>query len=312
MQLTTVDLDLYEQSRLVTVNDNFGRGYTFSGDNGTMLAGPGARGADPLNAIGEIRVTDALLMTPRRLAVPTGSIGLYDQPSGRAAYTSLAEAVRRGAKDFLDLDPNELAVGLNPVRVPLLAVDEPDAKAQVAAAVYLADTAENGAGYATELGSPLLFEALLRKTLDDLLDHWEKPEHRSSCDLSCPDCLRSYDNSRRHALLDWRLAIDMLELVVDRPLTLSRSLPADVSLLVPAANALQGATATLIEGVPAITRGKYCVLLAHPLWRLDLDWLTPDQAQAHVAATQLYEGVTWHDVRLFRLNPLSAWPYLKP
>ena len=44
-ELATVDLDVYEQSRLVTVNDNFGRGYSFR-RNGTMLADPGQRGAD--------------------------------------------------------------------------------------------------------------------------------------------------------------------------------------------------------------------------------------------------------------------------
>ena len=249
-------------------------------------------------------------MTPRRLSVPTGSIGLYDQPSGRAAYTSLAEAIRRGAKDFLDLDPNELAAGINPVRVPLLAADEPDAKAQVAAAIYLADTAENGAGYATELGHADSFEALLSRTLDDVLDRWHVHQHVSSCDLSCPDCLRSYDNSRRHSLLDWRLAVDMLELVVGRPLTVTRSLPDDLSLLELAADALHGSNVVLIDGVPAVARGKQCVLLAHPLWRLDLDWFTPEQARVQVAAAKDYHRVTWRDVRDFRRNPLSIWPDL--
>jgi len=311
-ELMAVDLDIYEQSRLVTVNDNFGRGYSFRNDEGTMLADPGQPGADRLTVIGEIRVTDALLMTPRRLSVPTGSVGLYDQPSGRAAYTSLAEAIRRGAKDFLDLDPGELAVGMNPVRVPLLAADEPDAKAQVAAAVYLADTAENGAGYASELGQARVFESLLSRTLDDVLDKWHTPEHLRNCDLSCPDCLRSYDNSRRHSLLDWRLAVDMLELVVGRRLTVTRSLPDDLSLLEPAAHALQGSTALLIHGLPAIARGKQCVLLAHPLWRLDADWFTLQQARVQVAADREYDRVTWRDVRDFRRNPLSIWPDLKP
>lgn len=309
--LEVVDLEVYEQSRLVTINDNFGLGYSFTPEDGTVLASIAVPGADPLLAIGEIRVTDALLMTPRRMNIPTGSVGLYDQHSGRAAYVSLAEVLRRGAVDTLSLDPSELAVGVNPVRVPLLAAGEPDMKSQVAGAVYLADTAENGAGYATELGHRERFGSLLSSSLEDLKVRWETASHRASCDTSCPDCLRSYDNSRKHAHLDWRLAMDMLELVVGQALNTSRSLPADIALLEPAAKALNGASATLLEGIPAITRGGNCVLLAHPLWRLDQDWFNVEQAQAHAAAEQSFSQVGWLDVRRFRLNPLAAWPLLQ-
>lgn len=310
-ELRTVDIQLFEQTRLVTVNDNFGRGFTFTKDtDGTVLAEPGQPGAGTINAIGEIRVTDALLMTPKRLELPTGAVGLREQPSGRAAYTSLAELLRRGAKDVLDVDPSELTVGLTPVRVPLTAVDEPDAKSQVAAAIYIADTAENGAGYAAELGKPEVFEPLLQETLTDAVERWQAASHGQLCDLSCPDCLRSYDNSRRHAYLDWRLALDLLELVAGVPLTTDRSLPAEVSGFAPAAHALGGASATVIDGIPAITRNDACVLLAHPLWRLELDWFTDEQAQAHVAATSSFRRVVWHDVRSFRRNPLAIWPAL--
>lgn len=311
-RLAAVDLELYEQSRLVTVNDNFKRGFSFTPDvDGTMLANPGQSGAARLQAIGEIRVTDALLVTPKRLAIPTGAVGLHDQPSGRAAYTSLAELLRRGAKDVLDLDPGELTVGLVPVRVPLLASEEPDAKAQVAAAIYLADTAENGAGYAAELGRPDLFEALLTRTLTDAVARWQDAVHGRTCDLSCPDCLRSYDNARRHAHLDWRLAIDLLELVAGGTLTLDRSLPPNVELMAPAAAALSGAEVQMLGPVPALSRGDKCVLLAHPLWRCDEDWFTKEQADAHVLATEAYESVVWRDVRDFRRNPLSVWPHLQ-
>jgi DEAD/DEAH box helicase domain-containing protein len=254
-------------------------------------------------------VTDALLVTPQRLPILTGSVALQEQPSGRSAYTSLAEVLRRGAKDYLDLDPGELAVGLSPVRVPLLAADEPDAKAQVAAAIYLADTAENGAGYATELGSPTVFEALLNKTLDDLVQQWHTPRHENGCDLSCADCLRSYDNSRKHSLLDWRLALDALELLAGRPLSVERSLPSDLTLFEPAVRSLE-AQSQLTEGVPTVIRGDRCVLLAHPLWRLEPEWFNETQAGAHETAAATYKSVVWADVRDFRRNPLSLWPSL--
>ena len=41
---------------------------------------------------------------------------------------------------------------------------------------------------------------------------WENPAHARYCTVSCPDCLRSYDNRRLHGALDWRLALDMLDL----------------------------------------------------------------------------------------------------
>lgn len=311
-ELDAVDLDLYEQSRLVTVNDNFGRGFSFKDDSGTLLASPAQPGTDPLPVIGEIRVTDALLMTPRRLKIATGSVGLHDQPSGRAAYLSFAEVLRRGARDLLDLDPGELTVGLSPVRVPLLAVDEPDAKAQVAAAVFLADTAENGAGYANELGDPELFASLLKHMLTDLDALWGGEPHAARCDASCPDCLRSYDNSRRHAMLDWRLAIDMVELTSGLELTVARSLPQDLSRWEAAVDGLVGSRLEMFGDIPAILRESRCVLLSHPLWRLEPDWFNEAQAEAHHQAESQHGvgNVRWHDVRAFQRNPLSIWSAL--
>jgi DEAD/DEAH box helicase domain-containing protein len=312
LTLTHLDLDLYAQNRLVTINDNLGRGYEFFPQaDGTVLAEPAKSGAASLRAIGEIRVTDALLVTPSRLDVPTGAVSLYDQPSGKAAYTSFGEVLRRGAQVFLDLDPIELAVGLTPLRLPLFGAESPDVKAQVAAAVFLADTAENGAGYAVELGHEDVFVEMLRTTLKDLRSVWEAPGHIERCDTSCPDCLRSYDNSRRHALLDWRLALDMMELSTGEPLTLSRSLPPNETWLEAAANALGGSTADRIEDVPAITREGRCVLLVHPLWRMDEAYFTDEQAAAFAEAEDRFKSVSIADIRGFRRNPLSVWNCLQ-
>ena len=38
-------------------------------------------------------------------------------------------------------------------------------------------------------------------------------KHHAACASSCLDCLRSYDNRRLHGALDWRLALDMLDLL---------------------------------------------------------------------------------------------------
>lgn len=311
-ELMQVDLDLYSQSRLVSVNDNLGRGYQFLPQaDGTVLAEPAIGGTPILQTIGEIRVTDALLMTPKRIDVKTGAVALYEQPSGRAAYTSLAEVLRRGAEVQLDLDPSELTTGLTPLRLPLFGAEEPDAKAQVAAAIFLADTAENGAGYAVELGQAAQFEAMLKSTLEDLRNSWDDPDHTERCDTSCPDCLRAYDNSRKHALLDWRLALDMLELCTGTELTVSRSLPPTTKWIETAAEALMGSKVERIDDIPAITRNRKCVLLCHPLWRLDSAYFNDAQAAAFDEAESLFDNVAVEDIRNFRRNPLAIWPQLQ-
>lgn len=311
-EVCRVDLDLYSQSRLVSINDNLGRGYVFTHEpDGTVLAEPGAAGSPNLNVIGEIRVTDALLVTPKRLDVKTGAVALYDQPSGRAAYTSLAEALRRGAEVLLDLDPSELTSGLTPLRLPLFGAEGSDVKAQVAAAIFLADTAANGAGYAVELGQPDHFETLLKSTLDDLRAMWDGADHEERCDTSCPDCLRSYDNSRQHALLDWRLALDMLELCTGANLTVRRSLPPMTKWIETAAYALIGSKVEHIGDIPLITRDGKCVMLCHPLWRLDPAFFTDAQAAAFDEAKEKFKNVAVEDIRTFRRNPLAIWPHLR-
>lgn len=308
--LDRVDLDLYAQSRLVSINDNISQGFRLTPQaDGTVLAEAATGQPTPLPTIGEIRVTDALLVTPSRLDVATGAVALYDQPSGHAAYVSFAEVLRRGAQVFLDLEPTELVAGLTSLRLPMFGVHGPDTKAQVAAAVFLADEAANGAGYAIELGRPDLFEQMLKTTMADLGNLWDSPEHRERCDTSCPDCLRSYDNRRRHALLDWRLALDMMELANGLPLTLSRSLATGLPWIKTAAAAMES-SADSINDVPIITRGDNCVMLIHPLWRLDPTYFVDEQAEAFDEAQDRFRRVGVQDIRTLRMNPLSAWAHL--
>jgi DEAD/DEAH box helicase domain-containing protein len=310
-QLPHLSVALYPEGRLVSINDNQGLGYTFNRQqDGSVIADFGRRDARIKEVIGEFRTTDALLLTPK-FDVPTGAIALHDQISGRAAYTSFAEVLRRGAQVALDLDPNELAVGLTPLRLPILGSQEPDVKAQVAAAIFLADTAENGAGYAVELGQPDVLTEMLETIAGSLRIRWEDAVHTSKCDISCPDCLRSYDNSRRHALLDWRLALDLLELATGQDLTVSRSLPSWAQWMEVAANGLQGARLEQIEELPVIVRGDKCVLLIHPLWRKEMAYFTESQAMAFDEAQDRFASVALEDVRAFRRNALCVWSELQ-
>ncbi|MBF6243294.1 DEAD/DEAH box helicase [Nocardia elegans] len=308
--LEHLKLDLYEQAQLVTLNDNFGRGYSFRtlGDRSIIAETPQTAMAT-MNTIGEVRVTDAILVTPGPLDVGSGTLALYDLPSGKSAYTSFAEVVRRAAQVLLDLDPIEITAGLVPMRLPAIGRDEHKAD-HVGAGVFLADTAENGAGYALELGEPTAFRSLLVGALRELRATWEDPNHANNCDTSCPDCLRSYSNAQRHPLLDWRLALDMLELVTGEELATARSMPESATWIDAAAGAFPGTSAHSVEGVPALVRGQKCVLLMHPTWRSEENYFVAPQEQSLIVAQERYQTVSLHDLREFRRNPISAWKHI--
>jgi DEAD/DEAH box helicase domain-containing protein len=198
-----------------------------------------------------------------------------------------------------------------PLQLPVLAETGTTDGTQVGAAVFLADTAENGAGYAVELGKPELFAAMLKGAFAELRSEWEADEHAAKCDTSCPDCLRSYNNSRRHGLLDWRLALDMLELVIGEPMETARSLPSEGEWMDAAANGLGGASKVVIEGVPAIVLQENCVLLRHPLWRPESAYFATMHRASNARAEKQFRNVVSHDLREFRRNPISIWQYLQ-
>ena len=65
-------------------------------------------------------------------------------PAGTAALWSFAELLRIASTVKLDVDPREFDIGLQPIRVG----DE------ITARLFLADSLENGAGYASFIGDP--------------------------------------------------------------------------------------------------------------------------------------------------------------
>src|SRR6185437_15545405 len=114
----------------------------------TWNAAPAGQDLDAA-AIGELRTTDALVVSLDRPDVPSGAVVTPRSilPAGPAAFWSFAEILRRACQVALDIDPQELVMGLQ-ARV----VDgNPSAR------VFLADALDNGAGYAAELGKPEVF-----------------------------------------------------------------------------------------------------------------------------------------------------------
>lgn len=189
--------------------------------------------------------------------------------SRRAAWYSFAFYLRSAAAKVLDIDPNELQSGLRTV----------DKDGVVSAEIFLADTLQNGAGYATHLGRPSVFY--------DLLEYMLKPEGyalrshgKGLCDSACYDCLKDYSNMAYHGLLDWRLALDMTHLACLNSTQFTGPLTDIINLSSYWETKLDGLAQRFcddftnfepcqfgqLQGVRSATKG---FAIVHPLWHMD-------------------------------------------
>ena len=282
------------RGRVYVVNDNGGVGWTFARANkwpGMLSVDvkeggvsrervdlPELDASSAINvALGASYVTDMMLTTlasePLGLDLdPTRRVGV------RAAWYSLGFLLREAAVRLLDVQSRELRVGL---------YYEPVADEMVRAWVYLADTLENGAGYATYLGRAEAFARLMADA-DSVVTDFEGPKHRDACDSSCYDCLRDYYNMAYHPLLDWRLARDLVEMLQGRGFDVAPWLPIERSLADSFAIALglnpeQAIVDDLDGAVTGIRTGADLILVVHPLESQRVETFTTDRIARAVA-----------------------------
>lgn len=309
-------VQVHEQASLLVVNDNGGAGYTFSqgparsvivkdvlGSGSTLSSGA------PLGegAIGELRVTDALVVWLEGVMLAGGTVATVADrcPGGLAAMASFAEAFRRGAQFALDVQASEITVGLQSRRVG----------GERTQAVYLADTLDNGAGYATELARPKNIRAVLAQLRGDLAGTWEAESHRS-CDASCPDCLRSWDNRFVHPLLDWRLALDVADLASGLPLDLSRWLTSAPGLCENLARTFKEQILLVpgeVAGLSTLASpesGKV-IVVGHPLWSRMQGSLSSEQQTASDLLEEDGLLPVMTDVRSLMRSPVSVLASLR-
>jgi hypothetical protein len=280
------------QGRLHVINDNAGRLFQFSQERrfGTdaMIEVTAANAADEKHAASIGRRPSAP-MVPTAPIVPCALaaisqtdmmlLGIRDYgpgrgadprtPQGRAALYSLAFMLRRAAAVYLDIQDYELKAGIRSLEDPALGT--------VSGQVFLSDTLENGAGYATHLGAPAemqeLLEMIAQPTRREFHDRLVAHSHAGACDTSCPDCLRSYSNLAYHNLLDWRLSVDMAQLALDPAVPLLLSSPRWSRVADLAALTLEAARPSyrriVLAGLPALADGAEAIIITHPLWRTD-------------------------------------------
>ena len=156
-------------------------------------------------AIGCVKVTDICLLNFESdvLNKQNKVLDVFDVPSARAAIRSFAELFLRTAASELDVGTGELQVGYQTKKTE-------DGHATVEQ-IFISDSLENGAGYATVIAKKPMMERVLNRILLYSKSKFENSSHAHHCDSSCPDCLRSYENRKNHGMLDWKLALDMSE-----------------------------------------------------------------------------------------------------
>jgi DEAD/DEAH box helicase domain-containing protein len=310
-----VDIDLFEQSKLIQYNDNSGNLFDLErlGDqsviatnddlySGNWKGRPAAGIPIAIAAIGEVRVTDALTIDLARADTAAGFIPLDGKlmPAGYSAFWSFAEVLRRSSQMLLDIDPQELQTGLQPTRL----------HGHSGAKVFVADATDNGAGYAVELAQADVFSELLATSRERLTAQYGIRPHEA-CTTSCPDCLRAWDNQTLHGALDWRLALDMLDLASGAPLLLDRWFGRTGKLIESLNQVAPGQVTVLDEfEVPAISMlaGKALVLIGHPLWWRTEDNYSREQKNATDDVKKAFPNalVTWTDFFEIDRRPLRV------
>ena len=208
-----------EQNEILTFNDYGGRGgFDFFPDPMRVLGGAYRTDLEPKPASHRAAGSKRIALLSRRKTDTLG-VGISHWPAyhhappetveGRAAWYSLAFALRDAASVMLDIESGELEGGMY--------VSHCEGCAEASA--FLSDRLENGAGYANFLGQTQEFSKLLDSLNSQLSQNWQA--HAENCDASCARCLRDYTNLSFHPILDWRLALDMGQLLAaPTPLTL--------------------------------------------------------------------------------------------
>lgn len=200
-----VRLETYDQASTIELNSNHGRGFTAFREHGVWTTEP-SNNSDAGETredfyIGAKKTSDVLVVSAENLALPHGIVDTTHR-SGVSAITSFGEAFKKSADVTLDLSQDELLFGVHPKKI----------NGRISASAYFADSLENGAGYAVELSEKERFGKVITGIKEDLGTYWEDSTH-SGCQISCPDCLRSYNNRFIHSKLDWRLTLDFVDLI---------------------------------------------------------------------------------------------------
>lgn len=282
-------LTLTSEQPVALINDNQGSDFQFFQDYATVAVTQTSlyrdESTEPFKvpgqpfetgAIGAIFTTDVLTLavTGAEGFGANGALDIREQASAEAAIASFGEFLKTAAAVELDIDPSELRAGRQHLRARSCNTQQ----------IFMADALENGAGYVRRLYDDGMLRRAIEKHYDTVTGKWTASGH-AFCDRSCPDCLRNYGNRSLHRLLDWRLALDMAELILERPVETGRWLKgAEAEAQNLAALCKAAGTAVEIEKAGelfALVNGSgRALILSHPLWHWKSGYETEVQQEA--------------------------------
>ena len=305
-----------DQETVYVVNDNDGRlfhfekvagGETWATQDALARAGVNnppievSAGSD-IRALASVKMTDVLV-----LGIADWPVGIRTSPAGtggievRAALYSFGFLLRRAAADYLDIHEREINVGVRVTR---------DTVGRTIGQVFMSDSLENGAGYASLLGEPQETEQLIQYVLGQppqnptfygfLVGALHAGPGANTCRTSCPDCLRDFSNLPYHPILDWRLGLDIARLALDPSTPIDFSVSywqgLDADIAGPYFAAMPGWQHTTIAGVQAGRRGNHVVLITHPLWDCSPGHFGPQLAAAQSQAVSAGHQVQFKSI----------------
>lgn len=301
---STIEGDIY------TLNDNNGNLFTFykakNAYDGWIEQNcidkdefnPALTNISVTTALGSIKNTEVLVLRPAEVKP---GVTMNPRILGvRAALYSLGFLFRRVAADVLDIDADELQVG---IRTKVMGQ-------KTSGEIFLADRLINGAGYSKFLGRPEVLTKLMKDLVGNLSGAPNLRNH--DCDSSCYECLRTYENMSFHGLLDWRLAFDMAQLLVDNdyvPGIDSRWGPLVKRALHGLISSYPEAKEQWFDGVPAIVfpDDALTLLFGHPLWEPNKDFMNDEFSAATVKAEEEFQGFQIHHYNIFDLVRRPVW-----
>lgn len=297
---------LATQTKVYTINDNRGVGFCFGRQTHgegwievnlptptSLEAGPTPR-FDAHQTVdcylASIEVTDVLIVGLDASRVPAGVTLSPVRASTRAAWYSLAFLLRVAGARLLDIDEQELQAGIRSIR-------HQASDREPVGQVFIGDALANGAGYATHLGEHDTFATLLHRARR-LVEEWEDAS-RHPCDSACYECLKDYSNVPFHGLLDWRLAADLLDLMMRGAFDRRRRWEQlEHNAIEDVTQGFENFARVILDQRPCLeeTSARRVIIPRHPLEDPHFDFLSNELAE--VVAAAVSRGFTADDGRI--------------
>jgi DEAD/DEAH box helicase domain-containing protein len=299
LKIGALEIALTEKKAIALINDNNGTKFDFYKNFNTVVVKDAKLyrekideikdvGNQPFEsgAIGAVFTTDvvSILISNAPEVGNNGKLDTKEQYSARAAITSFGEFIKMAAATYLDIDPSELRIGLQKYSTPDCQTEQ----------IFIADTLENGAGYSRRLHEKPIFKEMMEQYYVSVKSIWEgELGFHKDCDSSCPDCLRNYGNRMTHNLLDWRLALDLAELALGKPLFINRWLDQSHNIATRFKNLCsQNQMEVEIQPCARLTALVYqkskAYILSHPLWHSRDGLLSEEQEYAKQELRERY------------------------